>query len=35
MLAMAGEWLLYRHRLNPDVAVEFDLFPMLTDFEQS
>ena len=35
MLAMAGEWLLYRHRMNPDVAIEFDLFPMLADFEQA
>ena len=26
MLAMAGEWLLYRHRMNPDVAVEFDVY---------
>ena len=33
MLAMAGEWLLYRHRINPDVTTDFDLFPMLDDFE--
>ena len=25
MLAMAGEWFLYRHRMNPDVAVKIRL----------